>query len=297
MTIVTNGQPHHSLPRQGAEQLLDRLNEPRTLDALNRLLDHAELLAFSAASLDGIVRRSDVIVENVAASVGDLRGALPAAALPDAAAVARLVEQLPQLLDLTGQLTALTSRPEFQATLALLSKPGTLGALNQLLGHAELIAYLVGALDGLLRRGDAMADSLREILRDIGAGTPGASASLLTLLETLHQQRDYVPRLIAAVPQFTEIIEQVAPFVSSEEFSALLASGIFHSDTVTLLGRAGDAFVATYEDQRQADRRIGPIGALRALNDPDVQRVLALLIDFSRRFSKSLGTPAAGQGR
>jgi uncharacterized protein YjgD (DUF1641 family) len=293
MTTATNGHLNGQR-RAGAEQLLDRLNEPRTLEALNRLLDHAELLAFSASSLDRLVRRGDVIVENVAASVGELRGALPSAPRLDTAAAARLVQQLPRLIELANQLTELSARAEFQATLDLLSNPATLGALNRLLAHADMIAFLVSALDAFLQRGETMADSLREILREVGAATPNAGASLLTLLQALHEQRDFLPRLIVAVPQFTDIIEQIAPFVNSPEFSALLESGMFHADTVTLLGRAGDAFVETYNQPGQSQRRLGPIGLLRALNDPDVQRVAGLLVDFSRRFSRSLNTPAVG---
>ena len=293
MTSATNGHSTNGRPHSGAEQLLDRLNEPRTLDALNRLLDHADLLAFSASSLDGLVRRGDVIVENVAASVGDLRGALPSGLAVDSAALGQLVQHLPRLLDLANQLAGLTAQPAFRATLALLGNPATLDALNRLLAHADLLAYLIGALDAFLQQGERMADNVREMLRDIAAGTPGASESLMTLLDTLHHQRDYVPRLIAVVPQFTDIVEQVAPFVSSPEFSGLLESGLFHTDTVTLLGRAGDAFVQTYEEGRHADQRIGPIGLLRALNDPDVQRVAALLVNFARRFSKSLNDAPA----
>jgi uncharacterized protein YjgD (DUF1641 family) len=78
------------------------------------------------------------------------------------------------------------------------------------------------------------------------------------------------------------------PFVASEEFRTLLTSGVFDPDTVTLVGRAGDAFVATYNEDRQAQRRLGPVGLVRALYDPDAQRVAALLVDFARRFGKSL---------
>ncbi len=288
MTSAIDGHPLNGARRAGVEQLLDRLNEPRTLDALNRLLDHAELLAFSAASLDGLVRRSEVIVENVTSTVAEMREALPSAPEIDTAALARLLHDLPRVLELTNRLTALTTTPEFEALLNLLSNPATMTSLQRLLQHAELLAYLVEALDALIRRSDTMVDSINVLLRDIAAGTPGASESLLTLIEMLHRHRDYVPRLIAVVPQFTELVEQIGPFVASEEFRTLLTSGVFSPDTVTLVGQAGDAFVATYHEDRQAQRRLGPVGLVRALYDPDVQRVAALLVDFARRFGKSL---------
>jgi uncharacterized protein YjgD (DUF1641 family) len=288
--MTTNGAyPVH--PRDASAQaLLDRLSEPRTAEALHRLLDHAELLAFSATALDGLVQRSDVIVENVAATVGEMRGSLSQLPTVDGAAIGELVRQLPALVGLTKQLSELTEQPQFRATLALLSDARTLTALNELLQHAELIAYLVSAIDALLKRSDTMIESVGGILQELGAATPDASNSLLTLLQTLHERRDYLPRLIVAVPQFTEIIEKLAPFIASEEFNALLESGIFHPDTVTLLARAGDIFVDAYNDDRTAERRLGPVGALRALNDPDVQRVVAWMVNFSRRFGKSLNS-------
>lgn len=279
----SNGR-HHA----GAEQLLDRLNEPRTLEALNRLLDHAELLAFSAASLDGLVRRSDVLVENVAAGVAELRESLPAAPAVSPTEVGRMLEQLPHLIALTTQLAELTERPEFQALLALASNPETMGALTRLLQHAELLAYMVDAIDALLKRSDTMVESVAEVLHEFGRATPGASNSLLTLLDTLHNQRDYFPRLIAAVPQFTDIVERLSPFIASEEFQTLLTSGIFHPDTVTLLGRGGDLFVEAYDEDKRSGKRLGPVGLVRALNEPEVQRVAALLVDFSRRFGRSI---------
>ena len=291
MTTTLDGPRMNGAGPTGAEQLLDRLNEPRTLEALNRLLDHAELLAFSAASLDGLVRRSDVIVENVAAGVAELRETMPAAPAVDPADLTRLLQQLPRLIELSGQLAALSEQPGFQSLLALTSNPATLDALTRLLRHADLIAYLVEAIEALLQRSDTMIESISALLHELAATTPGASNSLITLVDTLHRQRDYVPRLIAVVPQFTDIVERIGPFVASEEFRALLNSGIFHPATVTLLGQAGDSFVETYEEEQKTGRRLGPVGIVRALNDPDVQRVAALLVAFSRRFGQSLSRP------
>jgi len=95
--------------------------------------------------------------------------------------------------------------------------------------------------------------------------------------------------LIAVIPQFTELVEQISPFVASEEFRTLLTSGVFDPRYRPLWwGGVGDAFVATYNEDRQAQRRLGPVGLIRALYDPDVQRIAALLVDFARRFGKSL---------
>ncbi len=161
-------------------------------------------------------------------------------------------------------------------------------ALQRLLQHTELLVYLVEAIDRVIHRSETIVENVGTLLQDVAADTPGASESLLTLIDMLHRHRDYVRWLIAVVPQFTELVEQIGPFVVSEEFRTLLTSGVFDPDTVNLVGRAGDAFVATYNEDRQVQRRLGPVGLVRALYDPDVQRVTALLVDFARHFGKSL---------
>jgi uncharacterized protein YjgD (DUF1641 family) len=84
------------------------------------------------------------------------------------------------------------------------------------------------------------------------------------------------------------VIERLETVVSSPEFDALLNSGVFHTSTVALVGRAGDAFAESYAESRRSERKLGLIGILRALNDPDVQRAAALVINFGKRFGRTI---------
>ena len=280
---VTNGVHSHT----NAEQLLDRLNEPRTAAALNSLLDNAELLAFSVSAVDGLIRRGDRLASNVAESVADLKSALPNDTSLYTQQLPRLLKQTPQLVELLETLSPVISSPEFRSTLDLLGKPATLQALNGLLQNAELLAFGVMALDAFVRRGDRIAENVRDSLRDVlPTGEKGLDVN--AMVESITNILPYLPRLLAVAPKFIEIIEQLAPFVSSKEFDALLDSGVFHADTVRLIGQAGDAFVESYETARSHERKIGPIGLLLALNDPDVQRLMALLISFARRFGRAV---------
>lgn len=283
---ISNGA-HDNGQHDAADQLRGRLNEPQTAEALNRLLDHADLLAFSVSSLDGFVRRGEEIADNVAASVADLKRTLPPSDLPDSAQIGRLLKQLPRLLELTNQIADLSASPEFQATLTMLSKPETLGALNRLLAHTELLAFLVGALEAFVSRGEQLTDNIRSSVRDVSASIPG-DVNTIGLIETFSRFLPYLPRLVSVAPKFIEIIEHLEPFVASPEFDALLRSGVFNTNTVGLVGRAGDAFVESFEDNRRTDRRVGMVGLLRALNDPDVQRAAGLVAEFGKRFGKTL---------
>ncbi|MFO0939610.1 MAG: DUF1641 domain-containing protein [Pirellulales bacterium] len=54
-------------------RLLERITQPETLQTLNRLLDKLPIVALLLESLDGFIRRSDTIAENVAGMVHELK--------------------------------------------------------------------------------------------------------------------------------------------------------------------------------------------------------------------------------
>lgn len=271
-----------------AQALLDRLQEPRTAEALHRLLDHAELLAYSASALDGLAQRGEELTDNVAASIDELRTSLPPGAGVDFAQLSRLSAQLPALLALTERVGLLAARPDVLKTLDAISSPATLSSLNRLVNHLELLAFGADAVDGVLQRGEEFTENIRDSLRELAAGMPGDSADLTSLLEAGARLLPYLPRLVQVAPKFIEVIERLEAVVASPEFDALLSSGVFAPETVSLVGRAGDAFVASYDENTRTERRLGPIGLLRSLNDPDVQRAAALVVDFGRRFGHSI---------
>lgn len=298
--MTTNG----AYPAQrdaSAQALLDRLSEPRTAEALHRLLDHAELLAYSAGALDGLVRRSETIADNIAASVAEVKGALPADSAQTVASLASLAGDLPALTEVAGQLADISASPAFKTTLATLGDPATLGALNTLLGNLELIAFAVTALDGAMRRGEELTDNVRASLDDLRASASlplnldavVATANELlpklpALVSALSLFLPMLPRLAAVAPKFVEIIERLEPFVASPEFDTLLSSGVFHPHTVQVVGKAGDAFADTYEESRRNPKPLGLLGLLRALNDRDIQRAAGLVMAFGKRFGQSL---------
>nr|7UTD_Q Chain Q, Type 2 [NiFe]-hydrogenase Huc membrane adapter subunit [Mycolicibacterium smegmatis MC2 155]7UTD_R Chain R, Type 2 [NiFe]-hydrogenase Huc membrane adapter subunit [Mycolicibacterium smegmatis MC2 155]7UTD_S Chain S, Type 2 [NiFe]-hydrogenase Huc membrane adapter subunit [Mycolicibacterium smegmatis MC2 155]7UTD_T Chain T, Type 2 [NiFe]-hydrogenase Huc membrane adapter subunit [Mycolicibacterium smegmatis MC2 155] len=50
-----------------------RLDDPQVAEALNSLLDHADLLAVLVKGLDGFVRRGDDIANNLTSAIGELK--------------------------------------------------------------------------------------------------------------------------------------------------------------------------------------------------------------------------------
>lgn len=69
--MTANGQVLELSP---ADQVRAKLDDPRVAGALNDLLEHADLLAILVSGLDGLVRRSEEISENLTSAIGDLKG-------------------------------------------------------------------------------------------------------------------------------------------------------------------------------------------------------------------------------
>jgi uncharacterized protein YjgD (DUF1641 family) len=55
------------------EQLQSRLADPRTVDSLNRLLDHLDTISASVEMLDSFLRRGNEIADNVAGGIDDVK--------------------------------------------------------------------------------------------------------------------------------------------------------------------------------------------------------------------------------
>ena len=60
-------------PEDPLDALAERLLDPKTANALNTLLDHADLLAVVVSGLDAFVSRGDTIAESLASGVTELR--------------------------------------------------------------------------------------------------------------------------------------------------------------------------------------------------------------------------------
>lgn len=93
--MTVNGQVLQSTP---ADRVRAKLDDPRVAESLDSLLDHADLLAILVSSLDGLIRRSDVIGESLASAVREFKGDV------DGASLAQSVPGIESLrsVDLTG---------------------------------------------------------------------------------------------------------------------------------------------------------------------------------------------------
>jgi len=92
--------------------LLERLAEPKTMEALNTVLDHLDLVSLGLQSADELLRRSEQITENISDSIAEVVRSKPAIDLGkidfskiDFKRIGEVVESLPVLMDLALQIS------------------------------------------------------------------------------------------------------------------------------------------------------------------------------------------------
>lgn len=151
------------------------------------------------------------------------------------------------------------ARLEGARQLALrISRPETLARLNLLIDHfeaaPEFLAMFLDIVDEWVR----------------AAGKEGVP---------VHE----------TVGKISDVLLRLGRLVNAPEFEALLQSGVLGAGALDVMGRAAEALA----DAREAPDRVGLLGALGALRQPDVQRALGFALRFARAFGGALDTPAA----
>jgi uncharacterized protein YjgD (DUF1641 family) len=257
-----------TLPPPGTtaqEQLLARLSEDKTVDALNRLLDRLEVIAFVAEALDGFLGRANVVADSVASSMADLKK------LAGDAGTAEVVGAIPKLAKAGAQFADATDTPAFKrlAESGLLEKLGdekTITNLKALIERLELAVFTLEALDGWLRRGEDIAQAMAEGVGDV---------------------RKAMPTIDGA--KVREVLTALPPLV--EAGKTLIASGMLEPKTVAVLGAVGRSAALSFDEaksHKHPPRQLGLFALLRELKDPDIARALDFLLRVAKAYGQTL---------
>lgn len=157
-----------------------------------------------------------------------------------------------------------------------LDDPQVAAALNTLLDHADVLAVLVSGLDGFVRRGDTITDTVSSAVAEFRgastAGIPGADAlkgvdvqSLVSSLATLSGS------VVGATPAL----------------NTLLSSGLTDPQAAQVLASLGDSLVDGKAGAANPPK--GLYGLWKATKDPDVARGLGFLLAVAKSFGRRVG--------
>ena len=266
-----------------AEQLHDRLNDPKVADGLNRLLDQLDLISFAVESVDGFIRRGEVITESVASAVGEMK-------VLDNEQTASLLQKAPQLMETGTKLAEAAGDMDVDElarskVLQRLTDPETLDLLNQMLDRLPLAAFLLESLEGFIQRGDTIADNVADMVGELKLSEMKIDPDqLAAFMKTL-------PQLRAAGEQLLDshLLGEGLPKAIDAGVS-LVESGMLDKEIVDLLGELGRKGADTYREVSSTP--VEPIGGLfatlRATKDPDVQKSVGFFFAFAKAFAKHI---------
>jgi uncharacterized protein YjgD (DUF1641 family) len=273
--------------------LIDRVLDSGIID---HLLKHADLLGILLDGLDGFVRRGDTISDNLAESVDELRG-LSGSVQKPAIDGAELMSNVVSLVSLLPALTGTLNRV---VESRLLDRVLDSGMIDSLLRHADLLEVMLDGVDGFVRRGDTISDSLADGVAEMRGltasiqkpeGVAGKEVvqnlvSLAPLLPALGQtlSRLVESRLLDRVLE-SRVIDNVLDSHVVENF---LDSGMLAPQTVDQLAMVGRALSNASAHPGEAGDVPGLFGLLRLRKDPEIARALAFAISLSRSLGAEL---------
>ena len=173
--------------------------------------------------------------------------------------------------------TVVRDQAEVDRLVDRLSEPQTAAALHALLDNIELIAVMIGGIDGLARKGEVIGDTLAEVLHEVRAA---GKATGLDLRETTQQLSTLIPTLADASPAINRI----------------LASPIVEPEPLEVLSEAAVSLVKGLQAAQANQTKVGMRGLYKATKDEDVQRGLGFIIEVAKVFGSHLSTPQADNG-
>ncbi|MEM8961732.1 MAG: hypothetical protein AAGD38_09650 [Acidobacteriota bacterium] len=259
------GAEANVIPLSPQERLQERLNDPQTVDSLNRLLDRLDVITFSFDALEGFLQRAEVVIDSLTSGVNELRPALSTDDQVD------WIGKVPQLAQTGARLSDVAERVDWDALLASgllekLSDPKTLAAFGTMLEKIDLLAFMVESVDGFLARSEAIAE---------------------TVVEGTHELRESIPKI--DTEQLRQATERLPELLEAGE--VLSAAGMFDPRTVQVLGELGRTIADSHLESTDGDapaRSVGVFGLLKVLRDPMVQNTLQLGIDVAQRYGAKL---------
>ncbi len=179
-----------------------------------------------------------------------------------------------------GQVVALSPGDQLRDRL---DDPAVAESLNSLLDHADLLAVLVTGLDGFIRRGDQISDSLASAVDELRgasltANVPGldgirselGSVDLRALAASL---ASLASALVAATPALNKILH--SPLVDPDAADLLVELG-----QAVVEGKAAAA--------ADPGGPKGLFGLWRVSKDRDINRGMGFLVHVARAFGRQL---------
>jgi len=261
------------------ERIQAKLADPRTADALERLLDKLDVVAFGVEAIDSFIRRSEEVAESLSQSIQEMKSI---AGTGNEAS--DFVSSLPEMARAGTQIAAASQTAGFQnlirsGLIDQMGDPQTIANIQTVLRKMEVAAFALTAVDGFVKRGDEITDSVREGLQDVRMLAESVD---LSKLKPLMELLDHVPALLAS-----GALEQLPELAKAGK--SIQDSGLLKPENVAAMKAALEPILDSYREAKQTPPHTTSLfGLLSALKDPDTNRMVTLALDFAKQYGKRI---------
>jgi len=302
-----------STQTNGAVNLEKRLQDPETREALVHLLDRLDTIERAVDALDRLEEQlpdavrtgADVLDEELTRAaergvVFDERAG-EALRLAEKLTEPDTVDVLTRLIDRLDRLEALASMADQLPDAAMVAVDSVDDALTRAAERGVVIderaregltllekmtePETAAALGAVLDRAEHL-----ERLSALAEEAPDAIATVVDMLDSEYAraaERGYDPEQI--LRQSFSALGRLGDLFQSDEFEALLESGVLDPEALQAVGSLGSALVESQKEARRGETpRKGFFGLLGALRDPDVQRAIGFVTSFAKKFGQNL---------
>lgn len=274
---------------EAGQNLQERLNNEKTLRALDHLLARIDTLETAVDRLATLMEQGPGMISMAADTVDET-------ARRAADNGIYLEERLSNALHLAERLTAPETVEKINALLTLAEQaPGMISmmadAVDEEIRHAcDRGVNIDKRLGTALRLAERITDPQMEerlnTLLDLSDQMPGMLAMTMDILdEGYRKAADAGLDLQTLFNQGAFALKQMVALLSSEEFKALMASGVLSPQTLNVVAQAGEALT---ESQQAEHKKAGLFATMRALSDPDRKRAMGFVLTFMKNFGKKL---------
>ncbi len=281
-----------SLPNGQNTQL-----DPETATALRRLAHRMDEIEFLLDMLSGFMQRGPEIADNVGAIVVEVRESYEKSAEKQQVkqlqqSFSRLKtlatpEQISQMVLAIESLSKALSSPEIQHFLQKdLTRTAT--TLARLARRMEEVEFLFNMTSSFMQRGPEIADNISSIVLDIRDSFEHSREKqhLTQLRQIITYLKDYAT--LQKIEQLIAAAEEVRTVLESPQVQSLLRSSVLDPEAVKVVSQVAEALIESTQTAHSKPQKLGLMGLLKAMRDPDVQRTLGFAMAFAKTFGQHL---------
>ena len=286
--METNGSPSLKQTR-AVRQLQERLNDEQTLHSLDHIVERIGTLEKAVDRLANLLEQGPGMV-GMAADMAD------EAYRQSAAKGIDIEQRLGAALHLAEKLTAPETVEKINTLLAVADQVPvmismTADAVDEEIRHAcDRGVNIDKRVGTALRMAEKITDPKMEErfnqLLDLSDQMPGLTAMVIDILDEGYRKAvSQGLDLETLAQQGAFALKQMVALLGSEEFKALMSSGVLSPSTLNVVSQAGEALI---ESQQAEHKKVGLFGTMRALGDPDRKRAMGFVMTFMKNFGRKL---------